>query len=105
MGLYDFIFTLHDAEIDGIQISSPIEMYDVVVSGGLFSVMLDYGDVFTGGQSLWLEISVKHRDIAEYTTLRPRQLINASPIALYAEKAGNAQGTLKGSGTGSFLNG
>ena len=86
-GQYDLLFELFDTEQSGSQVGSPLAENDVSVVDGLFTVLLDFGDVFDG-TDLWLQIGVSP-DIgsAPYTTLTPRQAITAAPYASYASRA------------------
>jgi len=106
MGLYDFIITLYDAEIDGDPIGDALLLEDVVVSNGLFSVLLDFGEAPFDGNLYWLEIDVKPIDANDFTTLTPRQEINPAPYAVYAKTAGNAgdiADVIKGTGTANYI--
>lgn len=93
-GVYDFQFKLHDAETGGGQVGSPAASDDIAVAGGLFTVQLDFGDVFDG-TALWMEIAVRlGNSSGVYTTLSPRQPLTATPYALRARLADNSLGTL-----------
>jgi hypothetical protein len=86
-GTYDLEFRLYDALTDGGQVGSTVTQGDVTVTGGLFTVQLDFGNVFNG-TALYLEIAVRAGDSeAEYTTLTPRQPLTATPYALYSSSA------------------
>jgi len=86
-GAYDFDFTLYDALNDGSQVVRPVALDDVAVTAGLFTVQLDFGDVFDG-TPLYLEIGVRPGiETGKYTTLKPRQALTATPFANYASKA------------------
>ncbi len=83
-GTYDFEFKLYDAASGGTQVGSTVTQDDVSVSGGLFTVPLDFGNVFNG-DALWLEIGVRPgSSTGAYTTLSPRQALTAAPYAFYA---------------------
>ena len=85
-GSYDFEFKLFDALSGGTQKGS-VTLGDVAVSSGLFTVQLDFGDVFDGA-ALYLEIRVRPgASTGAYTTLSPRQALSATPYASYASKA------------------
>jgi hypothetical protein len=56
---------------------------DWPVSDGLFTVELDFGSDIFSGDALWLEVSVAPGG-GDFTTLSPRQPLNAAPYALYA---------------------
>lgn len=81
-GVYDFRFALYDAVRDGAQVGSEVAVDGVTVSGGLFTVALDFGPVFDG-TALWLEVGVREAGGGGvYTTLDPRQGLTAAPYAL-----------------------
>ncbi len=85
-GPYDFQFALYDAATGGSQVGSTLTRDDVGVTDGLFTVELDFGDVFDG-EERWLEIAVRPGDnTGAYTTLSPRQLLTAAPYALHARR-------------------
>src|SRR6185503_19514634 len=74
-----------DAPVGGTTIGAANVVNDATISNGLFSVVLDYGGEAFDGNGRWLEISVRPgNSSAAYTNLAPRQLISASPYALYA---------------------
>jgi hypothetical protein len=85
-GTYDFRFRLYDDGDagEGTQLGE-VEVGDMSVSSGLFSVELDFGSAFDTGTATWLEIGVRAgTSTGSYTTLSPRQVVNAAPYALYA---------------------
>ena len=87
-GVYDFQFMLYDEETAGSAVGSPVEVEDVVVTGGVFSTELDFGASAFAGEARWLEIGVRPGGSAgAYTTLDPRQKVTSTPYALYAAKA------------------
>jgi len=91
-GPYDFQFALYDAATGGSQVGSTLTRDDVGVTDGLFTVELDFGDVFNG-EERWLEIAVRPGDsTGAYTTLSPRQLLTAAPYALHARRVWNLGG-------------
>jgi pectin methylesterase-like acyl-CoA thioesterase len=86
-GTYDFEFKLYDALSGGSPVGGTVTQGDVTVTAGLFTVLLDFGNVFDG-TALYLEIGV--RPVANggiYTTLTPRQQLSATPYAVYASNA------------------
>jgi len=90
-GLYDLRFTLHNAVTLGSQVGGPLTNSPVNVSNGVFTVLLDFGNVFDGS-SRWLAIGVRSNGAAiDFTTLAPRQLLTAMP---YAIRAAQYSGTL-----------
>src|SRR5688572_9239891 len=57
-GAYDFQIVLFDAPVGGSQVGPIVVREDVDVAGGLFTVPLDFGSVFSGN-GRWLEIGVR----------------------------------------------
>jgi hypothetical protein len=81
-GAYDFRFILYDAESGGSQVGSTVEVGDVGVTNGFFTVEIDFGPIFTG-EARFLEIGVRVGDSSgAYTTLSPRQELTPTPYAL-----------------------
>jgi len=86
-GAYDFEFKLYDALSSGSQVGGTVPKGDVIVTGGLFTVQLDFGNVFDG-TAIFLDIGVRAgASTGAYTALTPRQALTATPFANYASKA------------------
>ncbi len=86
-GLYDFQFKLFDSVSDGNQLNSDVNVPDVDIIDGYFTVLLDFGSSVFNGDARWLEIGVRPGDMNDpndYTTLSLRQEITPTPYALYA---------------------
>ena len=84
VGVFDLRFTLHDASASGNQVGGPLTNSPVNVSNGVFTVTLDFGNVFDGSPR-WLAIGVRTNGAAvDFTTLAPRQPITAAPYAIRA---------------------
>ncbi len=86
-GLYDFQFRLYDKADAGIQRGSTIEVNDLDIIDGYFTVSLDFGSGIFDGNDRWLEIAARAGDLGdpnEYTLLSPRQQVKPTPYALYA---------------------
>jgi hypothetical protein len=84
-GLYDLQFKLFDANIAGVQKGSTIDINELDVIDGLFTVLLDFGSGVFDGNTVWLEIGVRPGSLKDpniYTTLSPRQEITPTPYAL-----------------------
>lgn len=79
-GACDLRFTLFDAAAGGIQRGLPQTLPSVAVANGLFTVDLDFGDLFRGDR-LWLETAVQCAGDPGLTVLSPRQALNAAPYA------------------------
>lgn len=88
-GVFDLRFTVWDAEAGGSDLGT-VTVDDLVVSGGVVSTELDFGDVYDG-TALWLEVEVRDSAIGgAYTVITPRQPLRPLPLALYARAAGHA---------------
>jgi len=85
-GTYDFEFKLYDALSAGNPVGGTVTQSGVTVTAGLFTVQLDFGNVFDG-TALWLDIGVRPVGGSGYTALTPRQALTATPFANYAAKA------------------
>ena len=93
-GLYDLQFILYSAEVGGNQVG-PILTNTAPVSSGLFTVTLNFGDVFNG-TSYWLDIAVRTNGAGGFIPLTPRQPVTATPYAVFAQNVragGLAAGT------------
>jgi hypothetical protein len=85
-GTYDMQFKLFDGS--GNQISSTITNAAVTVSGGVFTVQLDYGAPAFSGADRFLEMGVRQAGNGEaYTVLSPRQPLTSTPYAIRAAVA------------------
>src|ERR1700690_1206451 len=89
-GSYDLRFALYNALSGGTQVGSTITDTNVTVTDGLFTVELDFGNVFNG-TALYLEIGVRPGGSGgAFTTLAPRQALSATPYAHFSPQADNA---------------
>jgi hypothetical protein len=84
-GRYDFTFTLFATNTDGNAIAGPVTNSAVVVSNGLFTALVDFGDAFTS-TSNWLEIAVSTNGADSFSTLTPRQQLTPVPYAITAQR-------------------
>lgn len=84
-GTCDLRFWLYDALAGGAQVGPLNEITGVQVTGGLFTVNLDFGASVFAGDARWLQIAVRCPAASgSYATLGPRQALTAAPYALYA---------------------
>ena len=83
-GELDFLFTLWDVVEGGREVARGVELGRVPVIDGLFEVTLDFGLEPFNGAPRWLEITVTDRGSDARATLRPRQPLTPTPVALYA---------------------
>jgi hypothetical protein len=78
---FDMQFRLYNAQAGGSQIGATITATSVAVSGGLFSVPLDFGPAQFAGERQWLEIAIRPAGGGAYETLSPRTELTAAPYA------------------------
>src|SRR5262245_32626316 len=57
-GIYDFRFAIYDAVTNGVQQGTAITNLATLVSNGLFTVVLNFGNQFNGADR-WLDISTR----------------------------------------------
>ncbi len=84
---YDFAFRLYDANAGGDKVGADVNVADVNVIDGYFTVELDFGSGVFDGNARWLGIGARPGELGDpnvYTTLSPRQKVTATPYALYA---------------------
>lgn len=85
-GTFAFEFRLFDQEDGGVQKGQTINLPAVLVSGGLFTVLLDPGaEVFSGGRR-WLQVRVSD-DGGTTFELLGRQELTPAPYAIFAASA------------------
>ena len=108
----DFTFGLWDAEAGGTQVGSDCVVTGVTVTDGYFAALVNSGGEFGAGafagEARWLEIAVQCTADPAPVTLSPRQLLSATPYAVYALSVGAHDHwgeTWSGSGTGLTLSG
>jgi hypothetical protein len=94
-GTYDFRFRLAADPLGNNYVGGSILSNALPVSGGLFTVMLDFGAGVLMGSNYWLEVDVRTNGAAGYNTLAPLQRLTPSPYAIFANSAGTA-GSLSG---------
>lgn len=86
-GTYDIEFRLFDALNGGVALATQPQA-NVMVTNGVFSVVLDFGG-FPGAER-FLEIGVRPAGGGSFTTLSPRSKILAVPLATRSQTAQNA---------------
>jgi hypothetical protein len=84
-GAFDLQFRLFDSL--GLQIGATITATNVAVSGGLFSVPLDFGPAQFAGERQFLEIAIRPAGSGTFETLSPRTEVTAAPYAWSAAVA------------------
>ena len=78
---YDLQFTLFDDPSGPNTVGPVVSHLGVAVTGGLFTVSLDFGSSAFTGSGRWLEIAVKPAGGMSYTMLTPRQELKPAPLA------------------------
>jgi len=95
-GQYDFQFKLFDTPTvgGGTQQGGPVTASNVAVTGGIFTVQIDFGvcPACFNGSARFLEIAVKLTSDSTFTTLGPRQPVTSNPYAIRSLNAGVADG-------------
>jgi hypothetical protein len=84
-GQHDFEFMLYNAPSYGSQLSGTVDVNDLDVIDGYFTVELDFGSNVFDGDARWLQISVRPGDSNDpnaFVGLSPRQKITATPYSL-----------------------
>ena len=91
-GPFDFTFKLYSVSTGGTQVGTDVLRDDVTVTGGIFTVTLDFGSSpFTSSAGNYLEIWVRQgAQTGGYTQLLPRSLITSSPYAVQTLRATTA---------------
>lgn len=84
-GTYTMIFALYDSVSGGNQIGSTITT-SPTLANGLFTVNLDFGNVFTNGNASWLDITITNGGATQ--ELSPRVQVLPTPYAQFAALAG-----------------
>ena len=82
-GTYNLTFSLFNTNISGVPVAGPVTNNAVVVTNGLFTVLIDFGAGVFNGQTNWLEIGVATNGASSFTTLAPRQQLTPTPYAIY----------------------
>lgn len=85
-GKYDLAFLLRDGPSSGNLVGNAVELEDVVVADGLFTVQLDFGPGAFNGDARWLQIGVRPWDsYGAHAELLPWQPLTAAPYAQFAQ--------------------
>ncbi len=98
-GKYDLEIKLYDTPTGGNLLGTSL-FEDVPVTGGIFTVNLDYGtEVFQTNGGRYLEIAVKPgASSGAFTAIFPRHELTASPYAIQAMRAEKAETTARFAG-------
>ncbi len=89
-GTYNLTFSLFNSNVSGAPVAGPVTNNGVIISNGLFTVLVDFGPGVFIGATNWLEIAVETNGANTFTTLTPRQQITPTPYAITAGTAASA---------------
>jgi hypothetical protein len=92
-GSYDVAFALFATNVTGTSVAGPVTNAAVGVTNGLFTTVVDFGQVFNGVNN-WLELAVSTNGANSFSTLAPRQQLTPAPYAIFANSASNVLGTI-----------
>jgi hypothetical protein len=84
-GIYDFQFKLYNDPCTGSQQGSAVDINELDVIDGYFTVGLNFGSAAFNGDARWLEIGVRPGELEDpnvYVILAPRQEVTPVPYAL-----------------------
>jgi hypothetical protein len=99
-GIYNLQFTLYNNSAGtGSPVAGPVTTNGVIITNGLFTVMLDFGSSAWNGQMNWLLIAVETNGASSFTNLRPLQEMTPAPYAIFAESANSLVGPGQTSGS------
>ena len=93
-GTYNLTFSLFNSNVSGAPVAGPVTNNGVIISNGLFTVLVDFGPGVFIGATNWLEIAVETNGANTFTTLTPRQQITPTPYAITAGTAASAASLL-----------
>lgn len=100
-GTYDIQFKIFDALTDGTQQGATITNPTVGVTGGIFTIALDFGTGVFDGTPRFLEICVRPAGSPDpYTVLAPRQVFLSTPYSVRSLRATQADSSLDSSNLG-----
>jgi hypothetical protein len=91
-GTYNLTFSLFPKIIGGSAVAGPVTNNAVIVTNGLFTVVIDFGSGVFDGMTNWLAIGVETNGVGTFSTLSPRQQLTPTPNAIFAENAASIGG-------------
>ena len=93
-GTYNLTFSLFNTNSGGVPVAGPVTNNAVVVTNGLFTVLIDFGAACSPANQYWLQIGVETNGVSSFTTLMPRQQLTPTPYAIFANTSSNLSGTV-----------
>jgi hypothetical protein len=70
-GTYNLTFTLFNTNTTGVPVAGPVTNSTVVITNGLFTVLIDFGSAAFTGATNWLQIGVATNGVSSFTPLTP----------------------------------
>ncbi len=99
-GTADFQLSLYFSPVGGSQFGSTVDADDVIVENGLFEIEVDFGPTAFLTAPRFIEVAVRApAGGGAYTTLTPRQAVNATPFSSSTRGITVTAGELVGLGT------
>lgn len=84
-GLYEVRVAIFDSALGTNEIALPITNAQVQITGGVFTVQLDFGAEVFNGQPRWIGFGIRSNgQLSAFTYLQPHQSILATPYAIRA---------------------
>jgi hypothetical protein len=65
-GTYNLSFSLFNTNATGMPVAGPVTNNGVIISNGLFTVLIDFGPGAFTGTSNWLEIGVESNGVSSF---------------------------------------
>lgn len=96
-GIYDLQFCIYDSAANGDLLAGPVTNASTLVTNGLFTVLINFGNSLPTGASNWLDISVRTNGASSFVELTPRQQMTPSPYAVVAQSVASG-----GIGSGNY---
>ena len=97
-GLYDMRYTVWDSAVGGLQVGGAMVLAPVSVSGGLFTVPLDFGPGIFTGADRYLQIESRVFGGPAYSVITPRQKLTPTPYAITAGSVAATAGAVPDAG-------
>ncbi len=97
-GLYDMRYTVWDSAAAGLQVGGAVVLAPVSVSGGLFTVPLDFGPGIFTGVDRYLQIESRVFGGPAYSVITPRQKLTPTPYAITAGSVAATAGAVPDAG-------
>lgn len=105
-GNYDFQFRIYDLPTGGTQIGATPLRTNIPVVDGIYTVSVDFGSAPWTSGFRYMEINVRPAGSGSFTTLSPRQEVQAVPYAIRSANSTSADSVAVGgvpAGSGNYI--